>query len=101
MADITQTINGSVMEVTLRNKFTFADSQSFRKVIDSMSKAGVNMVVIDMKETEFVDSAALGMFLLAKDAAAKANIKVSIRGAHGQPGKMLTISKFNEIFSMS
>jgi anti-anti-sigma factor len=88
------------MDVTLRSKFTFADSQGFRKILDSLQKSPLGSVIIDMRETEFVDSAGLGMFLLAKDIADKLNIKITIRGAQGQPGKMLKISRFDEMFTM-
>jgi anti-anti-sigma regulatory factor len=53
-----------------------------------------------MSQVTFVDSGALGMLILARDAAAQRQIQISILGAVGQPQKTLLTASFDTLFEM-
>lgn len=53
--------------------------------------------VVDMKEVDYVDSAALGMLLLLRDHAGDGR-RVTLRSAQGQPREVLMMAKFDRMF---
>lgn len=53
-----------------------------------------------MRQVDFVDSAALGMLLLARDEAQKHDKKLIISGIQGQVKKMFTVARFDSLFSL-
>ncbi len=55
---------------------------------------------MDFTNIEFIDSAGLGMLLLAKDAVEQRQVRLVLRGANGQVAKMFSISEFDKIFSL-
>jgi len=85
---------------SLSGKFTFSDHQSFRAVIDSIKNGEAQNFVFDLSVLEFVDSAALGMFLVARDEAKKKNIRLSLSGPVGHVHKMFTLSNFSSLFNI-
>ena len=54
--------------------------------------------VIDLKEVDYVDSAALGLLLLIRDQAGGDAGSVTLRGAHGHPRDVLLMAKFDQMF---
>ena len=93
-------IEGGVYSVSISGKFTFADHMEFRTILEKIRDAGVRQIVLNVSQLEFVDSAALGMFLLARDEAEKQVKSLVIAGANGQVKKMFDVAKFNTLFSM-
>jgi anti-anti-sigma factor len=91
---------GDRKEVVMKGRFTFADHNAFREMIDGLGKDGKRHCVLDMGGVEFIDSAGLGMLILLKDAASEKNIDLKLRGAQGQVRKMLDISRFKDIISI-
>lgn len=85
----------------MRGTFTFSDNANFRKFISGIHNAKYTRVVLDFRQLEFIDSAALGMLLLLHDEAKKHNAHVRISDAGGQIKKMLQLSNFDEIFEIS
>jgi anti-anti-sigma factor len=93
---------GGQTVVALSGRFTFALRNAFRDVltnhVEAMSPGGC--VVFDLAAVEFVDSAALGMLLLARKAAQQRSGSITIRGANGQARRMLDVSKFDSLFTI-
>jgi anti-anti-sigma regulatory factor len=59
--------DGTVM--LLRGAFTFKDHHSFRALLDQLKTSPSGRRVLDLSHLEFLDSAALGMLLIADDEA--------------------------------
>lgn len=97
MEIIRSTDNGD-FTLTLKGAFTFADNNTFRHVLSSIPNPDVRQVIFDLKQVEFIDSAALGMLLLAHDESIKHQKPVILRGAEGQVGKMLQMACFDQYF---
>lgn len=87
-------------EIAIRGSFTFAAHSAFRDIIEGAigPMPMGSTVTFDLRGVEFVDSAALGMLLLAREAAARRSGQVVLRGATGQVQRMLDISKFDKLF---
>jgi anti-anti-sigma factor len=86
------------MEVTMEGRFTFADHDEFRNFIREILKENqeqrFGQCRIDMGPMIFIDSTALGMLVLANDAASKAGFSLSLRNARGQVRTLLDRSEF-------
>ncbi len=98
--DITTQTNKDILDVQMSGKFTFSDHQVFRPVLERMSAREIRSINFHMNEVEFIDSAALGMLLLANDEAGKHNKGINIVGAQGQVLKMFDMARFNALFTM-
>lgn len=81
-------------------KFTFSDHLEFKKFFDVFDKNTFKNMEIDASSLEFVDSAALGLFLLLRDRAIQAQVKLTIIRPQGQVQKMFKISRFYQLFNI-
>ncbi|MEM6492504.1 MAG: STAS domain-containing protein [Pseudomonadota bacterium] len=95
---VVSTATDGHLEIPLRGRFTFADYSSFRKTVDDALGEKPKRLTIDMTGLEFIDSAALGMLLLARDEASKINAVVDIRNASGQVVRVLEVARFKTLF---
>lgn len=98
--EITKHLKQGTYDITLSGKFTFSDHPEFREILQNMVDKDVRQVVFHMSKVEFVDSAALGMLLLAADEAEKHQKQLMICGAAGQVKKMFDMARFSTLFSM-
>jgi HptB-dependent secretion and biofilm anti anti-sigma factor len=94
--------SGGETIVALVGRFTFSAHATFRDVlvnhVEAMNSGG--RVTFDLAGVEFVDSAALGMLLLAREAARRRSGTIAIRGASGQVRRMLDVSRFEALFTI-
>ncbi|MBI5121151.1 MAG: STAS domain-containing protein [Rhodospirillales bacterium] len=87
-------------EVVLTGRLTFADHNGFRSIIAMFQEPGSRRFVLDLSAVEFIDSAALGMVLLARDTAISKGISLILKGAKGQVRRIMEVAKFNKLFAM-
>lgn len=69
--------------------------ESYKDKLESVSKW-----IIDMGETEYVDSSALGMLLMLRERAGGENADISIVNLNSVLKKIFTTANFNKLFSM-
>jgi anti-anti-sigma factor len=88
------------LTISIKGRFDFSAHQEFR---DSYEKAKEDplVYVVDMKETTYLDSSALGMLLLLRDHAGGDNSNIKIVNCNPDVKKILTISNFEQLFSIS
>ena len=91
---ITEQKNEMTVTYKLPERFDFACREDFRALIDRGRDAST--IVIDMVETTYVDSSALGMMLLLRNSCRN----VKIINATGYVKKVLAVASFNELFSV-
>ncbi len=91
--------NGNELTVQIEGRFDFSAHQEFR---DAYEKAGsdINSYIIDMRNATYLDSSALGMLLLLRDHAGGDSAKVRITNCNADVRKILTISNFEQLFSI-
>ncbi len=90
----------STLEISISGKFTFADNAPFRDILQKFKESGTQQAILDFSRLEFIDSAALGMLLLAREEADASNVRLSIKSPTGQPLKMFQVSRFEDLFTI-
>lgn len=93
-------INGQTMEVALSGRFTFADNKDFRALIAKIGESAIAQVRIDLSGLSFIDSAALGMLLLARETAGAKGKKLVLRGANDQVARVMKVAQFDKLFTL-
>lgn len=91
--------NGGVASVTITGNITFSQNVRFRQMLKDLSEANVKSSLLDISNVEMVDSAGLGMFLIAKEQADTEGWKLSVTGASGHVETMLKLTKLSELLS--
>ncbi len=97
----TQQISEGVCTVVLEGQFTFSDNMAFRAITEEIAKHSLSKVIIEIGTLEYVDSAALGMFLLLRDFAQKRHLTLVLKGAQGQVKKVFDVSRFDQLFTLA
>lgn len=98
--NLSESKNGENYTYTLSGKFTFADNGAFKDVVDNIKLGKAKAMTLDMAGIEFIDSAGLGMLLVLREEAEKANANLVLRSVNGQVLKMFKVSKFETLFKM-
>lgn len=98
--EYTKVIDDGTCKISIIGRFVFADHSEFKKIIALLSEESMNRLELDLSGVEFVDSAALGLFLLLKDETEKSKIALQIIRPKGQVQKMFRISRFYELFNI-
>jgi len=86
--------------IKIHGRFDFSVHQDFRNAYES-SETGTNSFNIDMSDTTYLDSSALGMLLLLRDYAGGDASNISINNANADIKKILTISNFEKLFKIN
>ncbi len=84
--------------VQLTGRFVFASHREFNQAFDRALQADDQIIVIDVSSVSYIDSAALGMLLLARNRAQAVEKSITIRGASGTVLQVLQIANFARLF---
>ena len=96
---INTSVKGDELTVTVEGRFDFSAHQEFRDAYED-ADTGVNKYVIDMAKASYLDSSALGMLLLLRDHAGGESANVRITRCNPDVKKILTISNFEQLFTI-
>lgn len=88
-----------ILEIKITGRFDFSVHQDFRKATQQASN-GVNGIVVDMSDTDYVDSSALGMLLVLRDKVGENKEAISIKNAKPEVRKILDIANFGKLFTL-
>lgn len=94
-----KTDDGSKLNISIDGRFDFSSHQEFRKVYEDTAKRPQKYIV-DLKETTYLDSSALGMLLLLRDHAGGDDAAIEIVNCNDDVRKILTISNFEQLFDI-
>lgn len=97
---VEQKQSDNIHELILSGRFTFSDFPAFRRLVSDVLEQPVNGYVIDLENVEFIDSAGLGMLLLARDEAVRKGRPVSLRRPQGQVQRVLAVARFGTLFTI-
>jgi len=92
--------NGDNVCFNMKGRFVFSDHVQFKDILDHIEHDKAATVRLDFKEIEFIDSAALGLLLLAKEKSEKAGKRFVLERPGGQVAKMFKISRFQDMFDI-
>jgi anti-anti-sigma factor len=84
----------------LTGRFTFQDHAVFRGLVGAIQTARGQRVAIDLEGVEFIDSAGLGMLLVANDACKKAGLDFVTQKPQGQVRRTMEIAAMGSIFTI-
>ncbi len=84
----------------LSGRFTFQDHATFRGLIGAVQSASGTRVALDLSAVEFIDSAGLGMLLVANDACKKAGLEFVAQKPRGQVLRTMEVSSMGSIFKI-
>ena len=88
---------GEALRVKISGVLTFDDHDRFKAIIKMVSNGEENDIVLDLSGTKMIDSAGIGMLLLANDKASKQSKKLSLTGVSGHVAKVIELSKVDQI----
>jgi anti-anti-sigma factor len=91
--------NGKELTIKVFGRFDFSAHQEFRDTYESISSA-VTDYVVDLGNTSYLDSSALGMLLLLRDHAGGDSASIKIIKCNEDVRKILTISNFEQLFTI-
>ena len=91
--------DGRVVTIDISGRFDFSVHQDFRQVYEH-PEGMTNQYIIDLKNTEYVDSSALGMLLLLREHAGGDRANVQIVHCRPEVKKILTIANFHQLFHL-
>lgn len=94
-----QSSDGEALTISIKGRFDFSAHQAFRDAYESTVGADSHYV-IDMAETTYLDSSALGMLLLLRDYAGGDKANIDIARSSPDVRKILTISNFEQLFNI-
>jgi anti-anti-sigma factor len=86
--------------VSFSGEFTFADHAAFRDVAGRLLQTKDETVIINLSQLQFIDSAGLGMLLIARDEVGKSNRKLVLAQPQGQVKRMFAVTKFDQLFTI-
>ena len=93
-------LDGKKLTIVVKGRFDFGSHQTFRDAYERFYKVPESYVV-DLKETTYMDSSALGMLLLLRDHAGGDQSEVRVVNSNSDVRKILAISNFDKLFNIS
>lgn len=94
------TQNSDVVNVKISDKLAFDDHDNFRDLLSQISASGSKKCVMDLAELNTIDSAGLGMLMIAHETSEKENWDFVISKPQGMVRRMLEITEFNKLMTV-
>lgn len=91
--------DGSELTIKVQGRFDFSSLQQFRNAYEKVSPKPKSYI-IDLKESDYLDSSALGMLLALRDYAGGDEANIRIKDANADIKKILVITKLDELFKI-
>ncbi len=92
--------DGKTLMIAIKGRFDFGSHQSFREAYERFYMKP-EAYVVDLKDTTYLDSSALGMLLLLRDYAGGEKAQVEVINSNNDVRKILAISNFDKLFAIS
>lgn len=86
--------------VALSGTFRFDDHEHFKDVLKAIDSFEGKGITVDLAATTALDSAGVGMLLLAHERAKKQGKTVSLSGAQGPVRQVLDVTKIDKIMTI-
>ncbi len=86
-------------EVLISGQFTFRDHDKFYEIVSLIKESGDKKFIFNLAGCDFIDSAALGMFVLAHDEASAKKVALSIKGAQGAVKDVMFAARFDSLYT--
>jgi HptB-dependent secretion and biofilm anti anti-sigma factor len=87
--------------VKLQERMSFSDHSVFRDLLIEISKAKAQNAVFDLSELVSIDSAGLGMLMIALEESRKGGWALSLRSPQGHVRKLLELACFDKLIPIT
>ena len=87
------------LTISIEGRFDFSAHKEFRECYESL-ESRPDSYLVDMASANYIDSSALGMLLLLRDHAGGDQADVEIVNCSADVRKILTISNFDQLFTI-
>jgi anti-anti-sigma factor len=87
-------------EAGISDKLTSSDLSNFRALLSEIKQSSRKVVVLDLSNLNWIDSAGLGMLILAKELAEKEELDLVLRSPRGHVKSLLELGRFDKIFNI-
>lgn len=94
------TESGGGITVKFDDRLTFADHEEFGDILARVEASGSTAIVFEFHNTSYIDSSALGMLLIAKDAVGERGAAITLRGANADLKRLFDLGTFAEFFTI-
>ena len=92
-------LDGSNLTITVTGRFDFSVHQEFRMAYEGLSPSP-SQYIVDLGETSYLDSSALGMLLALRDYAGGENANIKIISGSDNIKNIFLKSKLCEMFDI-
>ncbi len=96
---VTSQFDQGKLTIAIEGRFDFSSHKEFRDCYESLESQPQHYEV-DMGSANYIDSSALGMLLLLRDHAGGDQAEVGIVNCSPDVRKILTISNFDQLFTI-
>ncbi len=83
--------------IALSGVMTFDDHDKFRGVVQDIAESDASQVELSLSDLKMIDSAGIGMVLLANDRSRKSGKAFEISGVSGHVVKVFELSKIDKL----
>jgi anti-anti-sigma factor len=91
--------DGKAVTIDISGRFDFSMHREFRQVYEQ-DHTGATRYILNLRQTEYMDSSALGMLLLLREHAGGDRANIKIVQCSPEVKKILTIANFNQLFCL-
>lgn len=85
----------------LEGRLEFSDHDRFREIINATDAARPQHCVLDLGGLEAIDSAGLGMLVIASEASEKGGWSLELHNARNQVRRMLELTDFGQVLAVT
>ncbi|NOZ54970.1 MAG: STAS domain-containing protein [Gammaproteobacteria bacterium] len=89
--------DGKKLTIAVSGYFDFGVQKDFR---NSYENSSASVFVVDMKETEHLDSSALGMLLMMREYAGGNHANITLRNCSQEIKTILSVASFQSLFNI-
>lgn len=90
---------GNAVSIKIDGRFDFNAHHDFRNVYRNEKSDAT--YTINMDDTDYIDSSALGMLLLLREHAGNESASITISGCNDNIKKIFSISNFGKLFTIT
>ena len=92
--------DGTTITISINGRFDFNLYKDFRDAYENGLTKGSTRFIINLSQTEYMDSSALGMLLVLKERNGGENSSIVLKNCNKEIKNILSISNFDKLFSI-
>ncbi|MBL1261608.1 MAG: STAS domain-containing protein [Thiotrichaceae bacterium] len=92
--------DGTSLTISINGRFDFNLYKDFRDAYESTLSKGNIKFIINLSQTEYMDSSALGMLLVLKERTGGGETAITLKNCNKEIKNILSISNFDKLFTI-